>query len=104
MSSRKKSSSKQNKQAATGVDQGAQLKRALTWIVDAGSFADMRLHGNATWIPRHLVTLAVLFAWSDASKMTECFEKAAKLSQKLFGVLAVETFQGMVRALVTYGP
>jgi hypothetical protein len=104
VSSRKKKSSKQNKQAATGVDQGAQLKRALTWIVDAGSFADMRLHGNVTWIPRHLVTLAVLFAWSDASKMTECFEKAAKLSQKLFGILAVETFQGMVRALVAYSP
>jgi hypothetical protein len=104
VSSGKKSSSKPNKQAVTGVDQGAQLERALTWIVNAGSFADTRLHGNVTWIPHHLVTLAVLFAWSDASKMTECFGKAAKLSQKLFGVLAVKTFQGMVRALVTYGP
>jgi hypothetical protein len=104
MSSRKKSSSKRNKQAATGVDQGAQLKRALTWIVDAGSFADLRLHGNVKWIPQHLVMLAVLLAWSSAPTMTECFKKAAKLSKKLFGVLAVDTFQGLVRALVTYGP
>ena len=104
MSSRKKSSSKQNKPAATGVDQGVQLMRALRWIVGPGTFAKMSLHGNVTWIPHHLVTLAVLFAWSDAPKMTECFDKAAKLSQKLFGVLAVETFQGMVRALMTYGP
>lgn len=104
MSSGKNSSSKRNKQAATGVDQGVLLKRALTWIVGPGSFADMPLHGNVTWMPHHLVTLAVLFAWSDAPKMTECFEKAAKLSRKLFGVLAIETFQGMVRALVTYGP
>lgn len=104
MSSRKKSSSKQSKQAATGVDQGAQLKRALSWIVGPDTFADMSLHGNVSWIPHHLVTLAVLFAWSDAPKMTECFEKATKLSQRLFGVLAVETFQGMVRAAVTYGP
>ena len=104
MSSRKKSSSKQNKQPATGVDQGALLKRALTWIVVPDTFANMPLHGNITWIPHQLVTLAVLFAWSDAPKMTECFQKAAKLSQKLFGVLAVETFQGTVRALVAYGP
>jgi hypothetical protein len=104
MSSRKKSSSKQNKQAATGVDQGAQLKRALTWIIDPDMFADISMHGNVSWLPLQLVTLAVLFAWSDAPKMTKCFEKAAKLSQKLFGMLAVETFQAMVRALVTYGP
>lgn len=104
MSSRKNSAAKQNRQTNSGVDQGALLKRALTWIVGPGSFADMPLHGNVNWIPQHLITLAVLFAWSDAPKMTECFEKAAKLSQKLFGVLAVETFQGMVRALVAYGP
>jgi hypothetical protein len=67
-------------------------------------FADLPLHGNVSWIPHQLVTLAVLFAWSDAPKMTQCFGKAARLSQKLFGVLAVKTFQGMVRALVTYGP
>jgi hypothetical protein len=45
-----------------------------------------------------------VFAWSDAPQMTACFDKAAKLSQKLLGVLAVDTFQGMVRALVSYGP
>lgn len=104
MSSRKRSSSKRNKQAATGVDQGALLKRALAWIVDPDMFADISMHGNVSWLPHQLVTLAVLLAWSDAPKMTECFEKAAKLSQKLFSVLAVQTFQGMVRALVTYGP
>ncbi len=104
MSSRKKSSSSEStKKIATHVDQGAQLKRALTWIVAPDTFADMPQHGNVTWIPIHLVELAVLSAWSDAPKMTECFEKAAKLSQQLFGVLAVKTFQGMVRALVTYG-
>lgn len=104
MSSRKKASSKQEKRATSGVDQGALLKRALTWIVDPRIFADVSLHGNVSWLPHQLVMLAVLFAWSDAPQMTKCFEKAAKLSQKLFDMLAVETFQAMVRALVTYGP
>ncbi len=104
MSSRRKPSSRKSLRATSGVDQGALLARALTWIVGDGIFADIRLHGNVSWIPRQLVTLAVLFAWSDARKMTECFEKAAKLSQELFGVLAIKTFQGLVRALVAYGP
>jgi hypothetical protein len=104
MSSRKKLSSKQSQEAPSGVDQGALLKRALKWIVTKDTFADMRLHGNVNWMPQNLVVLAVLFAWSDARQMTACFDKAAKLSLKLFGVLAVDTFQGMVRALVSYGP
>lgn len=97
-SARKKRSQRKN----TVVDQGALLKRAVKWIVTKDSFAKMRLHGNTKWVPQNLVVLAVLFAWSDSQRMTDGFNKAAKLSQKLFGVLAVETFQGMVRALVTY--
>lgn len=95
--------SQQNTQAS-GIDQGALLKRALRWIVTADTFAGMGLHGNVTWRPQKLGVLAVLFAWSDGRTMQASFEKAAKLSQNLFGGPAVDTFQGMVRALVTYGP
>ena len=104
MSSRKNSSSKRNQRNSAGVDQGALLKRALTWIVTKDTLADMRLHGNVSWMPQSLVRLAVLVAWSDAPQMTACFDKASRLSQRVFGVLAVDTFQGMVRALVSYGP
>ena len=69
MSSRKKLSSKGNKRVSAGVDQGALLRRALTWNVGPDTFANVPLHGNVTWIPRQLVMLAVLFAWSDAPKM-----------------------------------
>ena len=104
MSSRKNSSSKLKQPNSPSVDQGALLKRALTWIVTKDTFADMRLHGNVSWMPQNLAMLAVLFAWTDARQMTTCFNKASKLSQELFGVLAVDTFQGMVRSLVSYGP
>lgn len=104
MSSRKKSSTEPDVQSDSIVDQGALLKRALTWIVTPKTFTNMSLHGNVSWLPDQLVVLAVLFAWCDAPQMTKCFEKSAKLSQKLFDFLAVITFQGMVRALVTYGP
>lgn len=86
------------------VDQTALLRRAVKWIVTKNSFANMRLHGNTKWAPQHLTMLAVLFAWSHSHQMKVGFAKAAKLSEKLFGVLAIETHQGMVRALATYGP
>jgi hypothetical protein len=56
MSSRKNSSSKRNQQNSPGVGQGALFKRALTWIVTKDTFADMRLHGNVSWMPQNLVS------------------------------------------------
>jgi hypothetical protein len=102
MSSRKSTAKSKTKSAT--VDQRKLLRKAVEWIVNEGIFADVRLHGNVNWVPKHLVMLAVLTAWSSAGRMTDAFKKAARLSQKLFGVLAIHTFQGMVRALVKYGP
>jgi Transposase DDE domain len=76
----------------------------LEWIVDTNTFANVHLHGNIKWVPRNLVMLAVLAAWCEGGRMTDAFTKAAEISQKLFGVLAIHTFQGLMRALVTYGP
>ena len=90
--------------APATADQSNLLRRAIQWVIDEKTFADVRRHGNISWQSSHLVLLAVLTAWSDGEQMTAAFEKAAKLSQRLFGVLAVRTFQGLMRALVTYGP
>jgi hypothetical protein len=43
-----------------------------------------------------------LTAWSDKPRLTDAFDKASKLSQHMFGQVAVQTFQGMMRALVTW--
>ena len=50
----------------------------------------------------YLVVLAVLTAWSDGSRMTDAFDKAKRLSQSMFAQVAIQTFQGMMRALVTW--
>jgi hypothetical protein len=105
MSSSKKSSTKQDRRSTvTRADQTELLRRAIGWVIDEKTFADVRLHGNINWQSSHLVILAVLTAWSDAEQMTAAFEKGAQLSKQLFGVLAVQTFQGLVRALVSYSP
>jgi hypothetical protein len=84
--------------------QGDLLRKAVHWIVDENTLSNLNLHGNVSWAAKDLVLLAILTAWSNAEQMTAAFSKAAKLSHHLFGVLAVQTFQGMMRALVTYGP
>lgn len=105
MSSRKNSAPSRGTQNKSDVvDQGVLLQRAISWIINDKIFSDVRLHGNVRWLPQNLIMLAVLTAWSDSRRMTDCFAKAAKLSQKLLGVLAIDTFQGMVRALASYGP
>jgi len=78
------------------------LRRAINWVLNDKMFANLQMHGNTKWVPKYLVILAVLTAWSDGQRMTDAFEKAKKLSEHMFGQVAIQTFQGMMRALVTW--
>lgn len=104
MTSRKKCARKNRLAADTKVDQSDLLHRAIHWILEDNTFADLPKHGNVSWQFTSLVSLAILMAWSDGDRLTDAFAKAAKLSQRLWDVLAVQTFQGLMRALVRYGP
>lgn len=89
--------------SATDSEQGAQLKRATQWIIDEDMFANLRRHGNSSWKASSMVILAVLTAWMPNSQLTGAFAIACERSVNLFGVLAIDTYQGMMRALVTNG-
>jgi hypothetical protein len=78
------------------------LRQALTWIVDAGIFHDLKFHGNTKWQPVDLVVLAVMWAWSDSSTLTAAFAEAHRWALALFGRVAVESYQGLTGALVTW--
>jgi Transposase DDE domain len=65
-------------------------------------FANVKLHGNVNWLPRLLIVLAILTAWGSEPQMTESFVEASKLSMKFFSTIATVTYQGMMRALVSY--
>ena len=82
--------------------QGDLLRRALDWVLKDKMFADLQMHGNTKWSARHLVALAVLSAWSDGRRMTDAFTQATRLSQSMYGLVAIQTFQGLMRALVTW--
>jgi len=83
---------------------GAQVQKAMGWIVDDGIFGNLKLHGNTKWTPVALVTLAVFWVWSDAATLTGAFSQAALWAKDLLGVLPVTSYQGLTAALVTWTP
>ncbi len=82
---------------------GQLLQQALEWFASGSSLQDLSLHGNVTWRPVQLVMLAVLWAWSDRGTLTGAFGDAQRLSLKLFGFAAVNSYQGLMKALRAYG-
>ena len=78
------------------------LRQALNWFGSSDSFSELIRHGNVSWSAMQLVTLAVLWAWSDRSTLTAAFIDAKDLAVKMFGDVAVTTYQGMMGALRSY--
>ena len=78
------------------------LRQALHWFGSSDSFSQMALHGNVSWSPMQLVALTVLWSWSDRSTLTAAFVDARDLALKMFGRVAVTTYQGMMNALRSY--
>jgi hypothetical protein len=88
--------------SSTTFTYGWALRRALREFVAGGSFADLTLHGNVGWKPTQLVVLAVLWVWSDQPTLTQAFQRARRLAERLFGTAAVTSYQGLCGALRSY--
>lgn len=93
---------KDSRRKAQTLLNGAALRAAVAWIVDAKIFAHLRLHGNTSWLAADLVLLAVVWVWSGASTLTGAFGEARQWSQQVLGRVAVGTFQGLLQALTTW--
>lgn len=78
------------------------LRQALQWFGDSNSFSELVRHGNVGWSAMQLVSLVVLWSWSDRSTLTAAFIDARDLAWKMFGRVAVTTYQGMMGALRSY--
>jgi hypothetical protein len=81
---------------------GETLRVAVTWAVDAKIFTDLRFHGNTTWQVLDLVVLAVVWVWSDSPQLTGAFAEAHHWSIQVLGRAALTSYQGLLRALVTW--
>jgi hypothetical protein len=78
------------------------LKRSLDWIVRPNIFDNLPLHGNTNWLTAHLVTLAILWVWSDQASLTAAFDDARQTAQTFYESLTLASYQGFIRAMVTW--
>lgn len=81
---------------------GDTLQAAVAWAIDAKIFAHLRVHGNTTWQFGDLIVLAIVWVWSGDAKLTGAFAEAHRWSLQVLGRAAVGTFQGLLKALVTW--
>lgn len=99
------SSSKQSTRTSTSKKNPREidrLKKAIDWCLNDSSFSDVKTHGNAKWSAKSLIILAVLTAWGTEPRLTDSFAEASRLSLNLYGTVAIHTYQGMMRVLVSY--
>ena len=83
---------------------GDYLKRALNWVLTDAIFADVRLHGNVNWTTRALVRLALFWVWSSEPGLVQAAQAAISLVLKLFGSVAVKSYQALTGALISCRP
>jgi hypothetical protein len=84
------------------VSNAEQVQQLLDWLLpDAGIFAGLGRHGNATWLPVRLVVLALCWAWAESRCVTDAFTAAAAQCQEL-GLESLGTYQGMMKVLVRW--
>src|SRR5262245_30117237 len=80
---------------------GEVLRAAVAWILNDRSFENLKFHGNTKWLVCDLITLAVLWVWSDHATLTGAFAEAYGWSLRMLGRAAVDSYQGLTGALVS---
>jgi len=62
---------------ALGTAHKVSLHARLNWFLGDGSiFAKLKFHGNTSWLPKPLVKLALIWAWSPCKHLTDAFVEA----------------------------
>ena len=78
-----------------------QIQQALAWLIDERIFSRVTLHGNTTWQCSSLACLTLLWVWSTTPQLTEAFVDARSKADKLGQAIAVTTYQGLMKALMS---
>lgn len=95
-----KSKQRRPRQPRTNADYFRKLQE---WLLPAdGIFAELKLHGNTTWLPRSLVWLALCWSWSECRHLTDGFTHAVECCRLVAGDAALTTYQGLMGALVRW--
>lgn len=77
------------------------IKQVVDWLMPAVVFAGMKARSNASWKPRMLAVAAFLWATSELPSLTDRFDEARKIVNKIFRWQppAGATYQGFMKML-----
>lgn len=79
------------------------LRRLLNWLLPNDHiFANVKLHGNAKWLPRSAIFLALVWCWSSSKNVTDAFNDAMKWSHKLWGSCPFTSYTGFMGAMAQW--
>lgn len=67
-------------------------------VVSPDIFENLPLHGNTSWLPVHLVTLAILWVWSDQANLTTAFSNARQTALTFCDNLTLASYHGFHRS------
>lgn len=102
---RKRRAKRSCRRAKTSATNNECLQGLRKWFVaDDAIFSGIRLHGNIKWTPISLVWLALCWAWCQARNVTDAFDDALTMCEKMLGAVSLRTYQGFMGALVRWTP
>lgn len=81
---------------------GERLRAAVAWAISDQVFSQLQFHGNTSWQVVDLILLAIVWVWSGDATLTGAFKEAHDWSSRVLGRVAVTTYQGLLKALVTW--
>src|SRR5260221_6598281 len=97
----KKTQPRQWGRRPASMTNASQFRKLMQWsLPDDGIFANLKRHGNTSWLPRGLVWLALCWSWSQNRFVTDAFTDAVEWCRTLVGSAALTTYQGFMGALV----
>lgn len=99
-------SRKNGEEAKPAVTNGDDLRRATNWILNEEMFSNVVVHGNVKWKARGvsaLVRLAIFWMWNEDSSSVDAASNAITNVTKIFGSVAVNSYQSLTNALRRYG-
>jgi hypothetical protein len=80
------------------------LKRALDWLLASASFGGLGFREDCSWTPKGLISVAILWAWSDEKSLTQRFFHARKVLLAMENLVRIPatSYQAFIKMLTIW--
>jgi Transposase DDE domain len=80
------------------------LKQALDWLLASATLADLAFRKDCTWTPKTLISMAILWAWSDEKSLIQRFSHVRKvvMAMDIRSRAPAASYQAFLKRLTTW--